>query len=101
MKKSCLILYLSPAERDLKDLFDYICRDSPSRATQFLDKIDRTISRLSRFPLSGVIPRDKLLQRKGYRVLVVVDYLIFYRFEKKSVVIYRILHGKRRYEFLL
>lgn len=101
MKKSFSIHYSKPAERDLENLFDYIRRDSPERASQFLDKVDRTIGRLSRFPLSGTLPRDPYLQRKGYRIVIVGDYLAFYRFEKNKVWIKRILHGKRRYQFLL
>lgn len=101
MKKTFPIRYLPPAERDLEDLFDYIRRDSPSRAAKFLSRIDRTVSRLARFPLSGAVPRDPYLKRKGYRILVVENYLVFYRQEREGVFIYRILHGKRRYEFVL
>lgn len=100
MKKAISIFYLPPAEKDLEELFDYIRRDSPSSAFQFLDKIDQSISRLGLFPLSGAIPRDSRLKRKGYRILVIGDYLVFYRLEKTGVFIHRILHGKRRFEFL-
>lgn len=100
MKKVWPLVYLPPAERDLVDIFDYICRDSPSRAEGFLKKIDRTIGRLAQFPLSGSVPRDPYLNGKGYRIVVIEDYLVFYRFQKRKVSIHRILHGKRRYEFL-
>lgn len=100
MTKKLPIRYLPPAEKDLNDLFDYIVRDAPSRAAPFLQKIDRLISRLALFPLSGAIPHDPYLQKKGYRILIVGDYLVFYRCEKAGIMIYRILHGKRRYDFL-
>ncbi len=95
------IHYLPPAENDLNNIFDYILKDSPERAGRFLDKIDKTIGRLSLFPLSGCLPKDPFLKRKKYRILLVADYLVFYRFENRCVVIYRILHGKRRHYFLL
>lgn len=101
MKRKYPIVYLPPAERDLEDIFDLIQRDSRARAASFLSKVDRLISRLALFPLSGRQPKDQFLRQKGYRILVIGNYLAFYRFEKRSVVFYRILHGKRRYEFLL
>jgi addiction module RelE/StbE family toxin len=101
VKKRFPIYYLPPAERDLEDIFDYIRRDSPEQAPKFVAKIDRAVSRLSRFPQSGAIPRDPYLKRKGYRIIVVDNYLVFYRSEKGGVFIYRVLHGRRRYEFLL
>jgi addiction module RelE/StbE family toxin len=101
MKKTCPIQYLPPAEKDLEELFSWIAQDYPSRAIKFLEKIDQKISRLSRFPFSGSIPKDLFLKRRGYRILIIEDYLIFYRFEKGKVWIYRILHGKRKYKFLL
>lgn len=101
MKQKHPVLYLSTAEQDLGALFDYIRKDAPSGAVSFLKKIDDRIGRLSRFPLSGAAPRDRYLRQKRYRVLVVGNYLVFYKLEKGKVFIYRILHGKRRYEFLL
>lgn len=101
MKKKFSISYLSPAEKDLEDIFVYIGRDCRKRAIQFLEKIDRTVRRLGRFPRSGLVPRDPHLRRRNYRVLVIGNYLAFYRFERGAIVIYRIVHGKRRHEFLL
>ena len=101
MKKKYPVLYLPPAEKDLEAIFDYIRRDSPSRASEFLKKFDQKVGRLGHFPLSGTVPRDRFLKDKKYRVLTVGNYLVFYQFERKAVILYRILHGKRRYEFLL
>lgn len=101
MRKRYSVIYLPHAERDLEEIFDYIRRDAPFRAGQFLKQFDKKVSRLARFPLSGLVPRDPFLLRKGYRILVLDPYLAFYRVEKGSVVICRVLHGKRKYEFLL
>jgi toxin ParE1/3/4 len=101
MKKSHPILYLPPAENDLIEILDYVRRESPTRAFKLLGQFDRAVSRLGRFPLSGAISRDPLLKQKGYRILVIGNYLVFYRFEGGLVSIYRVIHGKRRYEFLL
>ncbi|MBI4224384.1 MAG: type II toxin-antitoxin system RelE/ParE family toxin [Deltaproteobacteria bacterium] len=101
MKSIYSVFYLSPAEKDLEAVFDFIRRDSPASAERFLKRVDRSVARLGRFPLTGVVPRDRFLRQKGFRVLVVGNYLVFYRVERKAVWIYRILHGKRRYQFLL
>lgn len=101
MKPALPIIYLSPAERDLCEIFDFICKDAAAGAERFLLKFDKSVSRLGRFPLSGSIPRDLFLKQKGYRVLVVDNYLVFYKATKRRIVIYRILHGKRKYAFLL
>ena len=101
MKKGFVLSYLPLAKSDLEAIFDYICRDSPAMADSFLKKIDRTLQRLKNFPMSGALPKDILLKKKGYRFLVIENYLVFYRIEKKTVWIYRVLHGKRRYELIL
>ncbi len=101
MKKRYSVLYLPPAERDLEAIFEYVRRDTPSQAGRFLEMVDRKIGRLALFPLSGSVPRDPTLQAKRYRILVLGNYLAFYKFERRQVTIYRVLHGRRRYEFLL
>lgn len=95
------IEYLPIAERDLIDIFDYIRQDNPSAAVIFINKIDKGISQLELFPKMGSVPKDDRLSRKGYRMLVVEDYLVFYVFLDDIVEIRRILHGSRKYSFLL
>ncbi|MDO8519938.1 MAG: type II toxin-antitoxin system RelE/ParE family toxin [Deltaproteobacteria bacterium] len=101
MKKKAIITYLPPAERDLEEIVDYIRRNSVSGANRFLDKLDRAVNRTARFPESGLIPKDPYLLQKKYRILIIGNYLAFYRIERRRIVFYRILHGKRRYQFLL
>ena len=95
------IVYLPVAERDLSEIFKYINRDSPSAALSLLDKIDENISRLADFPLLGKTPQDNRLQKLGYKMLIINDYFVFYVLKQKTVEIRRILHGKRKYKFLL
>lgn len=95
------IIYLPVAVRDLSEIFEYIRVDSPLAASAFLDKIDANILQLEDFPDLGKIPHDKHLQKLGYRVLIIENYLVFYVVKRKNIEIRRILHGKRKYEFLL
>jgi plasmid stabilization system protein ParE len=93
--------YLPVAERDLLDIVDYIARDRPAAARAFLDRLERAVARLELFPRSARQPRDERLRRLGYRVLVVENFLVFYVISRRTVQIRRVIHGARRYEFLL
>jgi addiction module RelE/StbE family toxin len=101
MRKPIDIRYLPTAEKDLMEIFEYIKKDNPAAAASELDKFDQAISKLSRTPSLGVIPRDRRLREMGYRILVVDKYLVFYVVKKKSIQIRRVIHGARRYSFLL
>lgn len=92
--------YLPAAQQDLSDLLDYIARDNPRAARGFVDRLERTVGRLAQFPKSGRRPRDPRLDRLGYRVLVVDDYLVFYVIRRRTVQVRRVIHGARRFDFL-
>jgi Plasmid stabilization system protein len=66
-----------------------------------LNLFDEKISILAYFPLSGPIPNDRRLQLLNYRMLVVDSYLVFYVVHLEFIEIRRVLHGKRKYDFLL
>lgn len=95
------IQYLSVANRDLIEIMDYIKADNPVAASELLDKIDVSVSRLVSMPHSGKIPDDARLKSMGYRILVIGNYLVFYVVIGNKVEIRRVLHGKRNYSFLL
>ena len=90
--------YLPAAAQDLLGILDYIGRDNPDAARSFVDRVDQAVGHLASFPKAGHQSRDARLRRLGYRVLVVNDYLVFY---SRKVQIRRVIHGARRYEFLL
>ena len=93
--------YLSTAERDLIDIFEYIKKDNPSAAISQLEKFDKSVSRLALNPFLGVTPKDERLKKLGYRILIVDKYLVFYVAKAETVQIRRIIHGARRYDFLI
>ena len=96
------IEYLPIAENDIEDIVNYISTDNPSVGGKIMDEFDVTISKLSSFPKMGSLPKDERLQRLGYRVLVIGNYLVFYTIkEEKIVEIRSIFHGSRKYSFLL
>jgi len=93
--------YLSSAQRDLFEILEYIKKDRPGAASGVMDKFDKSIGNLAASPELGIIPKDERLKRLGYRVLVVDKYLVFYVLKPKTVQIRRVIHGARRYSFLL
>ena len=95
------IRYLLTAEKDLEGIFDYILKDNAAAASDLLEKFDHTIAHLSNQPYMGVVPNDNRLRRMGYRMLVIGNYLVFYVVKGQTVQIRRIIHGARRYSFLL
>ena len=101
MSKPHKIRYLSTAQEDLIDIFEYTSKDNPTAAISQLKRFDKSISQLASNPFLGVMPKDERLKKLGYRMLIVGKYLVFYVVKGGTVQIRRILHGARRYSFLL
>lgn len=101
MNGALAIRYLSTAEKDLTEIFEYIMKDNPSAAKGLLEEFDESISRLSSAPDLGIIPKDERLKKLGYRILIIRKYLVFYVIKSDFIQIRRIIHGARQYQFLL
>lgn len=100
MEKRFDIYYLPVAVRDIEEIIQYIMIDSPSAALEVIDIINKSISNLQYFPKSGIVPKDVNLEKSGYRMLLIGNYIVFYVIRSEIVEIRRILHGKRNYRFL-
>ena len=99
------IIRTDKADEQLREIIFYIADDSGSIdiALDYLDKIEKAISSLEEFPMSGSMPRYSILKKQGFRVLVVEKHLIFYKVyeDKKEVVIYAVVDGRREYRKLI
>lgn len=89
------------AEQDLLDIIDYLNTFSPTAALQYYDLLTEKILSLSTLPERCPNPRDLALKAKGYRYLIVENYLVFFKIEQDTVQIHRIIFGTRNYQFLL
>ncbi len=99
MRSKSSIKYTPAAVDDMDEVFSYISKDNVSAADELLERINRQISSLAEFPNMGSMLSDDeyaIIQR-GYRFIVVSPYLVFYRLVENTVIIYRILHGRRDY----
>ena len=86
---------LSIAEQDLSELISYLAAENPRTATEVLDHIENRLQTLTAHPFAGRVPHNPKLTALGYRVLVIDNYLVFYKVKSKTVLVYRILHGAR------
>ncbi len=99
------ILYTPLAYEDLDEMDTYISETlfNSQAAEKIMEEIEKSISQLEQFPYIGSEVADPHLSRKGYRKLVVNNYLIFHLInaEQKQVIIMRVLYGAREYHNLL
>jgi len=95
------IRYLSIAEDDIHEIMDYLLEHSINAANAFIDRLVGLEERLSVFPESSALIRDKKLRIRGYRVAAIGDYLLFYTLRNENVYVMRVIHGKRNYLSLL
>ena len=99
------IIRTDKADEQLREIIFYIAEDSGSIdiALNYLDRIEKAINSLEEFPMSGSIPRYSILKKQGFQVLIVERHFVFYKIyeDKKEVVIYAIVDGRREYRNLI
>ena len=92
------------AAEDLDAIYGYIFNtlSATMAANDLFDHIEATM-RLMVFPLSGSCVLEEPLRAKGYRKIVVDNYLIFYVVDEveKQVLIMRVLFGASKYQDIL
>ena len=99
MPRKHKIKYTPAAVDDMDEIFSYISQDNVATAEMMLEKINKEIVKLVEFPNMGSVLSEEeytIIQR-GYRFIVVHPYLFFYRITDNTVIICRILHGRRDY----
>ena len=85
--------FFSPASRrDLCEILNYIARDNPQAAAEFIDKLEEKCRRLADIPEMG-FHRDDLAPK--LRAWPVGNYVIFYRSCDGGIEVVRVIHGAR------
>jgi len=99
------ILYTHSAEQDIDNLFTYIKEKlgSVKAAEKQVINIYTAVMKLETFPKCCEVLSFKKFRERGYRRLIVDNYLIFYTVDEKSkkVILMRVLYGKQKYEDIL
>lgn len=93
------------AERDLSDILDYISIRLQELivAMNLLHRIQKEILSLHRMHERYRLVTDDYLAVRGFRMLRVENYLVFYTVDQEHCVvnIVRVLYGKREWNVLL
>jgi len=88
------IYWSAIAEADLDDIYDYIARDVPYYAEQFIDKLIEATDKLEDHPKMGRhVPEAD--DRDDVRELIVQGYRILYLVQPGHLHILTVLHGSR------
>ncbi|MHB8280988.1 MAG: type II toxin-antitoxin system RelE/ParE family toxin [Candidatus Humimicrobiaceae bacterium] len=98
MSENSYSLKFTPkASEDLEQIYSYISGRlfAEIAANKLLERIESSIIRLKSFPYSCSFVFDEALKSRGYRKLIVDNYIAFYLVNEmeKQVVIMRILYG--------
>lgn len=95
---------ISPIARaDLRKIGDYISRElrNPDAALRLIQRFRKTIKPLAQFPDMGAPLLAAGKQSVPYRYLICGSYMIFYHVASDTVLIDRVLYGRRDYLALL
>ncbi|QZY55569.1 type II toxin-antitoxin system RelE/ParE family toxin [Crassaminicella profunda] len=92
------IKFTPKANDDLKEIYSYISSKlfAQNEADNLLERMETSIMRLKELPFSCNFVADEYLKNKGYRKLMVDNYIVFYLVEEmeKKVIIIRVLYGR-------
>ena len=103
MSSNYSIFYTPTFESDIDNIINYIAEDNPTAAYNLIQKFQNSISILSDFPFKGTIPNYAQLRLKGIRILIIDNYIIFYRPDEnsKTISVLRVLSSYQNYKDLL
>ena len=90
------------AVNDLDNIYQYIFRtlNAPKAAEKLIEEIEQKVKRLAYMPYSCPAVDDELLSWKGYRKLVIKNFIALYLVSdrEKLVTIMRVVYGASDYE---
>ena len=92
---------LPRAIEDLNNIYRYYFEESLKQtvADKMTDKIEAAILGLEEHPKAHPVSHDKRLAKKGYRKLIIGNYVAFYKINEKAklVTVARVFHGMTDY----
>ncbi|MBN2657687.1 MAG: type II toxin-antitoxin system RelE/ParE family toxin [Spirochaetales bacterium] len=105
MKHKYKALLTGKAYDDLRDIYRYIKEvlHNTSSALAIIDEIEQRIMLLEEYPFTGNNAQEHELQTRGYRKLIINNYIALYTVndKRKEVHIVRVFYGKRDYQALI
>lgn len=92
---------LPRAQVDLLEIEAWLQRERPQSWERQLDAIILGLDQLERYPLSGPVCRDERLALRGFRTISLGRYVAFYKVQRATVFIYRLLGQKQSWKQLI
>jgi len=93
-----MVIWSIPARNDLKQIYDYIAKDSKYYATNVVENIVSKAENLNEFPEIGRIVPE--ISDEKVRELFIYSYRLIYEVVINDVQILAIIHGKRDFSSL-
>lgn len=88
-----MVIWSSPAIQDLRNIYDYISRDSEFYADKVIEEFLDNADKLAEFPKMGrMVPE---LEGSAVREIMVYSYRLVYEIGKNQIEILAIIHGKQ------
>lgn len=99
------VIITNTANLDLQNITYNVLNVSKSIdvTLNFIKELKSSLERLSTFPYSGALPKDRFLLSQNYRYVIYKDYLSFYKIDEfnKKVYIETIFNSKLDYTRIL
>ena len=99
MEAYSVVIYPA-AQSDFLSFIELIHTLTPEEADQCFDRFIDEVEALRKSPKSCSFTRDSMLRLRGYRMLAIDDYMLFFVINGNNIEIRRILYSKRQYDRL-
>lgn len=83
------------AEKDIREIWEYIQQSHPDRADQFIGELEKQLQTLGSFPQRCPVIAESKWLGVEYRHLLYGDYRTIYRILDRTVHVLRVIHGAR------
>lgn len=98
--KSFKVLIYPKAEKDLFEIKSYYKNQLNISPNNLFEKFHSFIDILEQNPYAFPVVKDSYLSRRGYRMIPVDNYLVFYIVKDVEIQIHRFVYGKRNFRLL-
>ena len=102
MNQEYQVSWATVAQRDLKQIIDYIAIDNPGNASRILKRIRQKVSDLYAMPDRGrIVPELKEQGIHTYRELIIAPWRVIYRISDTTVFVLSVIDSRRNVEDIL
>lgn len=102
MSSKYKVIWASVAEKDLKNIIEYIAEESHQNALKILAKIHQKASALYTLPERGrIVPELKDQGILLYRELIIAPWRLIYRISGQEIFVLSVIDSRRNIEDIL